>query len=205
MLQNAGRIGSEYAQKDNDLNKVTSPVVEDLGKIDMGDYKNVAAFGNWAKARYPAKKYMLIVWDHGSGWLKRGKGIALDDEYKDVYGSPHHINTPQMGLMLKEMGGVDVYASDACLMQMAEVVYELKNYTKYIVGSEEIEAGDGYTYDLFLGPVVKNPKMTPEQLGQAAVDGYSDHYQLSKEGSTQSLIKSAAIPGLRIAVNEFSR
>ena len=57
-------------KKDTDTAKVTSPVVEDLGKVDMGDYKSLAAFGKWAKKKYPAKKYMLIVWNHGSGWEK---------------------------------------------------------------------------------------------------------------------------------------
>jgi len=187
--------------KDADTARISSPVVEDLGKSDMGDYKNVAAFGNWAKAKYPAKKYMLVVWNHGAGWLKsgksRGKGISYDDE------TGHHINTPQMGLLLKEMGGVDVYGSDACLMQMAEVVYEIKDYAKYIVGSEETEPGDGYTYDLMLGPLVKNPKMTPEQFGKTVVDAYSNHYQAIKEGSTQSLIKSDRLPGLLAAANDF--
>ncbi|HBB68102.1 MAG: hypothetical protein A2X28_11130 [Elusimicrobia bacterium GWA2_56_46] len=188
--------------RDTDTARISSPVVEDLGKSDMGDYKNVVAFGRWAKAKYPAKKYMLVVWNHGAGWLKRdqsrGKGISYDDE------TGNHINTPQMGLMLKEIGGVDVYGSDACLMQMAEVVYELRHYADYIVGSEETEPGDGYTYDLMLGPLVRNPKMTPEQFGKTVVDAYSDHYQAIGEGSTQSLIKSAALSGLRISANAFA-
>ncbi|MDD2805760.1 MAG: clostripain-related cysteine peptidase [Elusimicrobiales bacterium] len=189
-------------KKDNDVSKVTSPIVEELAKVDMGDYKHLADFANWAKAKYPAKKYMIIVWNHGAGWIKsvpgETKGISYDDE------TGNHITTPQLGLALKEMGGVDVYGSDACLMQMAEVVYEIKDYTQYIVGSEETEPGDGYTYDTFLGPIVAKGNMTAEEVAKVAVDAYSDHYQQLDQASTQSYIKSSAINGLLDLSNAFA-
>lgn len=187
-------------KKDSDFRKITSPVVQDLGKVDMGDYKHLIEFGNWAKTAYPAKKYMLIVWNHGSGWDKATaitKGISYDDE------TGSHITTPQLGLALKGIGGVNVYGSDACLMQMPEVDYEIKDYAEYIVGSEETEPGDGYTYNLMLDPIVKNPTMGPEQLGKVTVDAYSDHYQSIRQESTQSLVKTAALAGYLAAVNDF--
>ncbi|MDD2805766.1 MAG: clostripain-related cysteine peptidase [Elusimicrobiales bacterium] len=189
-------------KKDNDFTKITSPVLADLGKTDMGDYKSLITFVKWAKMTYPAKKYALIVWNHGSGWDKsRGanvtKGISYDDE------TGNHITTPQLGLALKEVGGVDVYGSDACLMQMPEVTYEIKNYTKYIVGSEETEPGDGYTYDLFVGPVVAKPTMSAYELGKVAVDGYSDHYQQISQGSTQSLLDTSALDKFVTLTNDF--
>ncbi|HNW45138.1 MAG TPA: clostripain-related cysteine peptidase [Elusimicrobiales bacterium] len=188
--------------KDADTEKLSSKMVQDLGKTDMGDYKSVAAFGLWAKKNYPAKKYMLIVWNHGSGWekgLRRGvdKGISYDDE------TDNHITTPQLGLALKGMGGVDVYGSDACLMQMPEVDYELKDSAAYIVGSEETEPGDGYTYNTFLAPVAARPEMTPAELAKTAVDAYSDHYNQQGTGSTQSFIKTAALPGFVAKVNAW--
>ncbi len=189
--------------KDNDVKKVSSKVVEDLGMIDMGDYKNLAAFGKWAKEKYPAKKYMMIVWNHGSGWSKGGqrpvtKGISYDEQ------SGNHINTPQLGLALKEMGKVDVYGSDACLMQMPEVDYEIKDYAEYIVGSEETEPGDGYTYNTFLTPVAANPAMGALELARTAVDAYSDHYQAQNAGSTQSVVRSASLIRLVTLTNEFT-
>lgn len=191
-----------YIQKDNDFSKITSPMLADLGKTDMGDWNSLVAFVKWAKMTYPAKKYALIVWNHGSGWDKARamdvtKGISYDDE------THNHITTPQLGWALRDMGGVDVYGSDACLMQMPEVTYEIKDYATYIVGSEETEPGDGYTYDRWLGPVVAKGNMTPFELGKQAVDGYSDHYQSIGQGSTQSLLKSDAMGGLVTLVNDF--
>ena len=188
-------------KRDNDIYRVTSPVVKDLGKVDMGDYKHLADFGKWAKTNYPAKKYMLIVWNHGSGWVKSigraDKGISYD------YETGNHISTPQLGMALKAIGKVDIYASDACLMQMAEVGYEIKDYADYIVGSEETESSDGYTYNTLLGPLVAKPGMGAEELGKLAVDSYSDHYQSQGVDSTHSLVKASALDGLIPLVNDF--
>jgi len=186
-------------KKDNDIKKVSSPILQNLGKSDMGDYKNVVAFVKWAQAAYPAKHYMLVVWNHGAGWIKSRmevtKGISYDDE------TGNHINTPQMGLMMKGIGKIDVYGSDACLMQMPEVNYEIKDYVDYIVGSEETEPGDGYTYDLLLGPLVKKPTMSAADLGKLTVNAYADHY--GTQDHTQSLVNAAAMNGLVPMVNNF--
>ena len=186
-------------KKDTNINKITSPVVQELAKVDMGDYNHLVDFANWAKTNYPAKKYMLIVWNHGAGWIKSAelgnKGISYDDQ------TGNHITTPQLGMALKAIGKVDVYGSDACLMQMPEVDYEIKDYADYIVGSEETEPGDGYTYNLMLGPLVAKPTMGGEELGKLAVDAYADHY--GTEDHTQSLVKSSALAGFIPLVNDF--
>ncbi|MCK4935205.1 MAG: hypothetical protein KAR84_00005, partial [Elusimicrobiales bacterium] len=93
--------------KDNNTDAVTSPIVQDLGKVDMGDWKHLVDFGKWAKANYPAKKYMLIVWNHGTGWIKntksiKNKGLSYDEE------TDNHFTTPQLGMALNEIGKIDV-------------------------------------------------------------------------------------------------
>ncbi|OGS13286.1 MAG: hypothetical protein A2234_03945 [Elusimicrobia bacterium RIFOXYA2_FULL_58_8] len=187
--------------KDSNMSKVASPVVQDLGKVDMGDYRHLIEFANWAKANYPAKRYMLIVWNHGSGWDKNGrvrleKGISYDDE------TGNHITTPQLGMALKAIGKTDVYGSDACLMQMPEVIYEIKDNVTYVVGSEETEPGDGYTYNDLLGPLVAKPAMGAEELGKLAVNAYANHY--SGQEHTQSLVKAAAMGQFLSLMNEFA-
>ncbi len=188
-------------QKDNDPNNVTSPIVQDLGKVDMGDWKELVKFGKWAKEKYPAKKYMLTVWNHGSGWEKSimvNKGISYDDE------TGNHINTPQLGKAINEIGRLDIYSSDACLMQMASVDYEIKDNVTYIVGSEETEPGDGYTYNTMLEPIVSNPTITPYQAAKVVVDAYSNHYFDQGSAFTQSMVRTASLPKFLNLVNEWA-
>ena len=190
--------------KDSDMTRLASRKLADLGMVDMGDYRSLADFGKWAKQAYPAKRYMLIIENHGSGWEKdvrhgrADRGISYDEQ------SGSHINTPQLALALKEMGKVDVFGTDACLMQMAEVVYEIKDHADYIVGSEETEPGDGYTYNDFLGPVVKNPSMGAQELGKQAVNAYADHYDGIRQAYTQSLVVPAKAEKLLALTNAFA-
>lgn len=49
-------------RRDTDAAAITSPVLSEFS-ADMGDYRHLIEFGRWAKAEYPAKKYMLVVWN----------------------------------------------------------------------------------------------------------------------------------------------
>jgi len=191
-----------YVQKDNDVNKLGSLLIEELPKTDMGDWNKLAEFALWAKAKYPAKKYMLIVWNHGDGWKTKltksvmVRGISNDDE------TGHSISTVELGQALAKMGGVDIYASDACLMQMMEVVYELKNYAPVIVGSEETEPGDGWDYTAFLSRVTSG-SLTPEAMAKAAVEGYSSSYSAKRKSVTLSALRTRNMGELRNLLDQW--
>jgi clostripain len=161
-----------YVTKDTDRSIINSQLIENMGEVDMGSYKTLIDFAKWAKKTYPAKKYALVIWNHGSGWEKGfkssvTKGISYDEQ------SGNHINTPQLGMAMKEIGKVDILDFDACLMQMAEVAYEIKDYVTYIVASEETEPGDGDSYDGFLSKLTANPTMGPLDLAKAIVDAHT--------------------------------
>jgi len=117
---------------------------------DMGDYKRVIDFVKWAKTEYPAKRYMLVLWNHGLGWIDpvmhnvvdgtvpTAKGILFDDETKN------YVRTRQLGEILRQAGYVDVFVQNACLQQMAEIGYEIKDGAGLMVGSEETMLAYGY-------------------------------------------------------------
>lgn len=199
-----GWTGSKrfFIEKDDDEETINSPVVMTTGKVDMGDYKRAVDFVSWAKKNYPARRYMLIIWNHGSGWLdpkKSDKGISFDDE------TGNYIRTPQLGLILKEAGKVDILAFDACLMQMAEVAYEVKDNAKVVVGSEEVVPGLGYPYSLFLGAMAKKPGMTAEENGAVMVEAFKAFYDAVKKGAQLSAIRTSKLDGLAVRVSEFAR
>lgn len=186
-----------YVQKDNNATQVTSPVVDNPGLVDMGDYRNLVAFVRWAKEKYPAKRYFIDVWNHGSGWHKKrfgymaptDKDISWDDRFNS------HITTKELGQAMTEIQGilgqkVDIYGSDACLMAMAEVAGEMKDSVKVFLGAEEVEPGEGWPYDKFLGPLVANPTMEAEDLARIHAKAFLDAYSGGEFG-TQDVTMSA--------------
>lgn len=173
-----------------DTDTISSPMLSSTAVCDMGDYNDAIDFFAWAKSNYPAQHYMTILWDHGSGWWARGpirsRGIAFDDE------TGHNITTPQMGLIMSSLTFVDIYGSDACMMQTAEVAYEIKDYVDYVVGSQENEPGEGYQYANFLA-AVNASDLTPMAVASAAVQSYIDQYS---DQATQSYAITSQLSSL---------
>ena len=54
----------------------STPAAYDIGEANMGDGKTLEDFVSWAKATFPAKRYALIISDHGQGW----RGVLPPEE-----------------------------------------------------------------------------------------------------------------------------
>lgn len=174
-----------HIQKDNDFNKITSPVVKELGEVDMGSYREALRFFSWTVDNYPAKRYMFVYWNHGAGWLKENtvpealvKGISYDDE------SGNHIDSVGMkkvaeGMYAKLGTKMDIVAFDACLMGMIEVAAQQSDYVKYMIASEETEPGDGWPYTPVLKEVTSNPSIASASFTRRIVEEYMASYKTS--------------------------
>ncbi len=201
-----------YIEKDDNSSSITSPVVQDLGEQDTGDWQHALDFFKWGVDNYPAQKYLIAFWNHGAGWEKDPnenvltKGICYDDQ------SGNHITTPQLSMLTKalyEHAGrkIDIISYDACLMQMMEVGYETRQYCDIQVGAEETEPGDGWPYDDFLAPLVANPTMNPVELSKTMVKAYGDSYMGGSQGTsatTQSAIDLRKIEWFRNKVDTLA-
>lgn len=192
------------------IEKGNIKTIQQLGSVDMGDFKVLQNFGHWVKENYPAKHYFFIVWNHGSGWNKTrnmaSRGISYDD------GTGNHITTPQLGEALadikKTIGqNIDIFGMDACLMQMMEVSYQIKDSCDYVLGSEETEPGDGYPYDTFLKCLT--PGVSAEDFGKGMVKEFAIAYSgsgcFNKADVTTSLVKISALNDLKDAIDGFAK
>ena len=186
-------------------------IITKHGEIDMGDYKVYTSFVKNAIKKYPAKHYCSIIWNHGTGWkaIKGAHGIVRGISYDDQSGN--HITTAQLGFALKDITQalgrkLDLLCFDACLMQMAEVAYTAREGADIIVGSEEVEPGDGYPYkEIFSG---MKQGMAAADVAKLIVKSYTDSYDDGSAGyhaSTQSYIYSAAYENFKDALNGFSK
>jgi hypothetical protein len=189
-------------KKDSDPLMITSPVLAHFPDADMGDWKHLAEFIAWGKANYPAKKYLLIVGGHGSGWRgvkpPAAKGISYDDVSKN------HISPSELAEAIKAGGGVNVYASDACLMQTIEVIYDLKDSAEYIVGSQETTPGSGYNYEVFLKALAASPG-DAFTAAQSIMKGFSEFYGAQKQSVTMSIVRPAYAGEMAARLDKFAR
>lgn len=196
--------------KDNDPEKITSPILMKTENVDMGDYRRVVDFAKWTKRNFPARHYMLILWDHGTGWFdpqkaKKGKtdtlfsaqAISFDDE------TGNFIGTVQIGTLMKEIGKLDIVAFDACLMNMVEVAYEIKDYADIVIGAEENIPGYGYNYTGFLKAIVSDPGADAEKFSSYVVSTFKSFYTQVRMGAQLAAIRTSKLPTLAQKLDQW--
>lgn len=116
---------------------------EDDTLLNMGEAETLAEAIQYCCENYPADSYGLILWDHGSGPLI---GYGLDQNYGDL------LDMAEISQALETAGfGADkkmeFIGFDACLMGSVETAWLLKDYSKYMIFSQETEPGWGWNYE----------------------------------------------------------
>lgn len=100
----------------------------------------------------PAESYGLIFGSHATSWMPAaGTDIATKSFGQDgtVYNS---INVPELADVLEQTfpSNLDFVLFDACMMQTAEVCYELRHATHYCIASVLETPVEGFPYHLIL-------------------------------------------------------
>lgn len=148
--------------------------VQAYAKDTMTNPQNLVDFVNYVYDNYPADLYDLVLWDHGGGPVY---GYGSDEN--SLFGSPMSIPTLTKALAdtkLVESGRkFDLIGFDACLMGSAEVAKALAPYGDYLVASEEVEPGDGWSYE-FLSDFKDGKASNTEELGKSIIDHYISYY-----------------------------
>ncbi|MFN8464052.1 MAG: clostripain-related cysteine peptidase [Caldilineaceae bacterium] len=156
--------------QDDDLKAIGSEELDDLGEVDSGAPETLTDFMVWAMNNYPAKKYALIMSDHGAGWMggwsdnapEEGSTLSVDEIDQAI------------GAALAETGveQLEFMGFDACLMSQVEALSGIAPYARYAVASEEVEPAMGWAYSKFLGQLVDKPKQTGADLAKSVVNSY---------------------------------
>ena len=177
-----------------------------MGELNMGNRNTLIDFVEWGMQNYPASKYAVILWNHGSGWRLRLaeeelllKAVCWDDTdggdtllMSELRGALDTIETDEEE--------PNLVGFDACLMAMAEVAYEIREHASVKVGSEKTEPGSGWPYDTILDDLVDDPTMSAAELGTTIVTRYHQ-----SESETQSGINLVLMNALATEIDSFAQ
>jgi hypothetical protein len=200
--------------QDNDLDHINSPVVESVGEVDTGSPQTLIEFVTWAVQNYPAKKYALVLSDHGGGWT--GGFSDMSTASKSSLSIPEIVSSMET---IRQNTGVDKFeliGFDACLMGQIEVFGSLYPFSNYMVASEEVIPGYGWSYAAWLGELAQNPGVDGSGLAQSIIStfvtndtllsgGRASSEEIAQEEATTTLsaIESARLPDVIGAMNQF--
>lgn len=151
----------------------------------MGNPKTLSSFIQWTKENYPAERYMIVFWNHGSG---SAYGVCFDELYQPKGKNPDSLSIVEMAQGLKDGGVIfDIIGYDTCLTATIEYDYAIAPYGRYVISSEETEPGEGWNYTDWVGYLNKNPKCSTEDLGKRIVNSYMDLCAKNDQDDTATL------------------
>lgn len=156
----------------------SSALLQDIGIIDMCDPQTLAQFLEWGLRYYPANRYCVVLWDHGTGWTAAAQrsfgtdwssgnrlGVASGDLRK-AFAIAHQYTGETIALL----------AFDACLMQMVEVLRELQGYVQVCVSPQTVCPLPGFGYDSIFGLLKSDPGMRVRDLAEHMVQLNVEQY-----------------------------
>lgn len=132
---------------------------EQLPEGSIADPTTLAGFVEYAIDMFPADRYGLIFWDHGSS-VPIGFGL---DEMQE----PKSINARDIAAGLNAgLGGarLSFVGFDTCLMATVETAALLAPYADYLLASEELEPNGGWNYTPVMYELSRNPAIDTLKL-----------------------------------------
>lgn len=166
-------------------------------EADMGDGATLQAFLEKSRQLAPDGRRMLILWDHGMGYL----GIGADGNH-----AGDALELGEIGqAFAASRAHFDLIGFDACLMATLEVAHQLVPYGKYLVASQATEPGHGWNYQDVLKRLALVQDQDPLALGRFLVDSYQETEAHRKQvNKTLALLDLAKVPAVIAALDRLT-
>ncbi len=203
--------------------------IETFSETNTGDPKILYSFCKWAVDNYPADRYALVLWNHGSGWWEEVKSkttsptgrrlhrplfrhafpqshrsICYDDTSDGDALDNRELRVVLAGVCALLGRKIDLLGMDACLMNMVEVAWQLRDSVEVIVGSEIEEPFDGWPYAEILNRLTARPRQDAAALARWIVKSYLASYRGKGETVTQSALDLSRIGAVTAGIDALS-
>lgn len=140
----------------------------DIGDRDMTNPQELRSFIDWAKQTAPAKRYLLVLWNHGNG----PGGLLADETTRPG----RLMSLSELRSALSPASPIDIVDFDMCLMAAYETVVALRGVARTAVFSEEVVPGEGSDYRQILLTMQQNATASTTQVASSLVDAFFNGY-----------------------------
>lgn len=142
----------------------------DLGLIDMCDWQTLYNFLDWGFREFPADRYMVVLWDHGTGWTAQPRrSFGTDQSSGNQMGIANGDFQKAIRFLYNSVGRkINLFAFDACGMQQVEIGYEIKDFALIMMAIQGIWPVTGFPYDRILQVMHDNPGINETDLAVQA-------------------------------------
>lgn len=179
-------------------------------EVNSADPAFVAKIAELVFNRYDTPIKGMELWGHGLSWIPSDSyqvsNEAAATRAATWYGPDfsQYGEFWELGAELKRTGiHLDYMLFDACHMSTAEVAYELRDFTDYILAAPSEIIGEGFPYrKMILALSHIKDRATLESGLEAAFEAFEEKY---KNGGTFTLLKTEGLERLHQACVELSQ
>jgi hypothetical protein len=222
-----------YVTQDDRMGEINSIILQELYDENLGSPETLELFIQRC-LKFSADRYIFCTFAHGRGIIDT-KTLAMPGPHKSLAISVDETSGTIMTLpefrkaIQNAMDGkkFDAMVFFSCLTNMVEVGYELKDLTKYLIGSEDeirivnIPPGRfqirGIKFEEPLKAIKNNPTISITDLGRILVDTFIEQYihgvnvkdksgndHTCKYAATLSIVDCQTFEQLAVNLNNFS-
>jgi hypothetical protein len=179
-------------------------ILEDLGGLSMASPQTLSDFVLWAKGKFPAEHYALVLWNHGGGTQGFGQDTSQNAQSQMMSLAELY----QAYQTIADKGRLDLVTYDACMMASIEVAEVTANVTPVMTGSAETEPSHGIDYTHFLKQLSTTLPTDGITVGNIIKTGYiqqsRDKQTFDTDQITYSIFDLTQLPNIRTAFGHFT-
>lgn len=174
--------------------------LETLPNASMSSPATLQSFLEYGKKNFPSENNIFIFWDHGGGSVV---GAIADEYYPGKLMSLQEMKQAFAAVYPSKKGKKPfaLVGFDACLMATVDTAQNFAPFADYLVASEEVEPGNGWSYTPWLTALGQDTKMAAVDVGKNICDTYLEGCKAygTEGAATLSLTDLSALPALQKA------
>ncbi len=180
-------------------------VVQKMPELNSDDPKVLADFISWGIQKYPARRYGLVMWDHGGQWdggfggdeTNKGDGISVMDMRRAI----------QAGMAQSQQKKFDFLTFDTCLMGGLELLTAFGDLSNMYIANPELDFGDGWEYTTTFSYLKNNPSVPMNLFATKENELWGKHHSSDEADilyRAHSAYDPSKLPALLAASKNFS-
>ncbi len=167
--------------------------------IDSASPHAITAFVDWATAIFPSRHVALVIKSHGGGLdlprtptptdlseRRRPFSIIFDGVSRGSLSNPDL----RAAVARTVRGHVDVYAFDACDMNVVEILYEIRDVASFAVASGGVTNVEDFSYARALNALRRQPGLSPRDLAKTLAEESMGRYVATELSCIPTLASS---------------
>ncbi len=164
--------------------EINEDIISELGEKDTSDVSTLKKFLDFVSEYYPSEKLALNIWSHGFGVYPDCKintpSRSLIQDYTTGYSNECSFSIIDFANTLKSFcesqnKKIEILQFDCCLMQMAEILWQLKDCAEFIVGSQAELPGNGSNYSTLFENFTSD--FTTKDCVSKIIDDFKEKYK----------------------------